>query len=928
MSITPNPEANYTPPLKGYSGQGSFRFWCQTVLPLVYDDSLSYYELLNKVVNYLNNAISDVANVEDNVQGLHDAYVRLQNYVNDYFSTLDVSNEIDVKLDEMASDGTLSALIYPLMPNIIGDWLSEHITPTTPALDNTFSVPNTAALSTAVGEKALLIRSSLTNDSDLNDITQIGCYFCNTGITPSNAPDTGRARLVCFGSTSGGAFGVVQIWFNTANNKTWVRSKTSDVVGWSEWNVVTTNSVLDQRLSSIEESALMIRQFLTNDSNLNDITQIGSYFCNTDVTPSNAPDSGRARLVCFGSTSGGAFGVVQIWFNTANNKTWVRSKTSDVVGWSEWIEIANADDFSNALIKRTNLNNESDLNDITQIGTYFSNVTVTPANTPDTGRGRLVCFGSNAGFGVVQMWFNTDTHKTWVRSRTNDTGSWSNWVELGNANKVNTYKLTLVPGRIVPSSGCWGRTVSDVLKSVSSLCRYRIKNSRVVSVKWTPKNKNPNDETEFCDISYIFGYDKNGDMLNYVMQNSNTGVDLDGTKTLTYEISDSCDSIAFCVYNNSEVDSLPNGEIEVSLDNYGTIVEIKNGKFVSLNSNTRWCRFAYYMGVDENNIPIVNTGMIMFPPNYRIDGKPSPVILSVHGSDSYMNINGTEIADYETYFNYLSDCGFVLIDCYGWTSKYNETGNGLYNPWVMPTTCKAYKALIDLCLNYFNLDQNNMFVMCKSLGGHICSWIGNKLNFRAVAMLAPAFLINLGYGNSKYRQIMIEDMKLVGIVNNELGWTTTEDCIEDFLSNYRNWSNDKREAFYLANESQLMGYNGEFVNTIGDTASGLLIGSARKQLSRTNLTRPAYPPTKIWVAMDDSAIAPAHCITLAQQIRNSGNYGCVRIMPDNTGGHHAVDTDPNALKITNVTTPLGITYAEVPTAYYELYEFFNEHMSV
>ena len=51
MSITPNDPANFTPTMQGYTGQGSFRFWCQTVLPLVYDDSLSYYELLNKVVN-------------------------------------------------------------------------------------------------------------------------------------------------------------------------------------------------------------------------------------------------------------------------------------------------------------------------------------------------------------------------------------------------------------------------------------------------------------------------------------------------------------------------------------------------------------------------------------------------------------------------------------------------------------------------------------------------------------------------------------------------------------------------------------------------------------------------------------------------------------------------------------------------------------
>lgn len=35
----------------------AFRFWCQKVLPLVYDESLSYYEILCKVVDYINGLI-------------------------------------------------------------------------------------------------------------------------------------------------------------------------------------------------------------------------------------------------------------------------------------------------------------------------------------------------------------------------------------------------------------------------------------------------------------------------------------------------------------------------------------------------------------------------------------------------------------------------------------------------------------------------------------------------------------------------------------------------------------------------------------------------------------------------------------------------------------------------------------------------------
>ena len=42
---------------------GQFRFWCQKVLPAVYDDSLSYYELLSKVIEKLNEVI-DLVNDE------------------------------------------------------------------------------------------------------------------------------------------------------------------------------------------------------------------------------------------------------------------------------------------------------------------------------------------------------------------------------------------------------------------------------------------------------------------------------------------------------------------------------------------------------------------------------------------------------------------------------------------------------------------------------------------------------------------------------------------------------------------------------------------------------------------------------------------------------------------------------------------------
>ena len=120
-------DANFTPSLSGYSGQGQFRFWCQKVLPLVYEDSLSYYELLNKVVSYLNNTITDVASVEGNVTALLTAYNELQGYVNSYFDSLDVQNEINNKLDDMSESGTMSELLAPIVANDIGGVVAGQI---------------------------------------------------------------------------------------------------------------------------------------------------------------------------------------------------------------------------------------------------------------------------------------------------------------------------------------------------------------------------------------------------------------------------------------------------------------------------------------------------------------------------------------------------------------------------------------------------------------------------------------------------------------------------------------------------------------------------------------------------------------------------------------------------------------------------------
>ena len=123
--------ANFTPDIGPYTTLKPFRFWCQKVMPLVYDDSLSYYELLGKVVDYLNKTMEDVDTQITDIQGLLSAYEALQGWVNAYYTSADFAAAIDDGLDRMAESGQLTALINaiitPQLPDIVDLLLPEAV---------------------------------------------------------------------------------------------------------------------------------------------------------------------------------------------------------------------------------------------------------------------------------------------------------------------------------------------------------------------------------------------------------------------------------------------------------------------------------------------------------------------------------------------------------------------------------------------------------------------------------------------------------------------------------------------------------------------------------------------------------------------------------------------------------------------------------
>lgn len=107
-----------------------FRLWCYNVLPLVYDDSLSYYEILCKMVDYINNLIETDKLQNDEINKLKQEIQEVQKWI-DNFDTSFAENVIAQYLATMIFV-TISDAGY-IIYNIPKNW--ECITFNTTGLD-------------------------------------------------------------------------------------------------------------------------------------------------------------------------------------------------------------------------------------------------------------------------------------------------------------------------------------------------------------------------------------------------------------------------------------------------------------------------------------------------------------------------------------------------------------------------------------------------------------------------------------------------------------------------------------------------------------------------------------------------------------------------------------------------------------------------
>lgn len=129
--------ANFDPILQKYDGIPYLRFWCQKVLPAVYDQSLSYYEVLCKLAAFLNKMLEELEKMQVNIDALHKAYKELQDWVNAEIARFEA--HIEQHFEELTQELWNKFEQYKNDTNTtLQQWFNEYATNTTNNLNKKF----------------------------------------------------------------------------------------------------------------------------------------------------------------------------------------------------------------------------------------------------------------------------------------------------------------------------------------------------------------------------------------------------------------------------------------------------------------------------------------------------------------------------------------------------------------------------------------------------------------------------------------------------------------------------------------------------------------------------------------------------------------------------------------------------------------------
>ena len=232
-------EANFFPDVPVYPEMGAFMPVYGKFDLTTYIQGASDYEIMAFLVGKYNACLEAYGNITKLSTDTITACKQLQDWINSWFTNLDVQEEINKKIDSMVADGSFGTLLHQTFDAQINQqttsavtaWLVANVTPTGSAVivDKSLSIDGAAADAKTVGTKGLLNRGEVIGNFSNN--TLAGYYgFTKESLAaiadkPSNLEHGGF--LAVYPDTA--ANQIMQYVYDTYGN-VWMRFGTNDFV--------------------------------------------------------------------------------------------------------------------------------------------------------------------------------------------------------------------------------------------------------------------------------------------------------------------------------------------------------------------------------------------------------------------------------------------------------------------------------------------------------------------------------------------------------------------------------------------------------------------------------------------------------------------------------------------------------------------------
>lgn len=430
-------------------GLRPFRFWCQQVLPLVYDDSLSYMELLSKVIYRLNELQKKTQegfdNLSDDIDSIREELQEIWNNIPTDIS--DMVNKLKEEIEKEIAliDGKVQDQFNELETQLNAK-IEEGIASNTEALDELRTELRQEIQESETAQNAKIetikqnletanreFQSSITNQINTLE-TYMNNYFNNLDL--SEELDNALDRMVADGSLGDivkpYVFAMLTPEFvdsedaMTDTSKVYILTTNNHIYQYRNGTWVDTGLTYGYAPNTMEGYGEDFTDASIKYPDLNSLVPNRIYYYNQNQSITHAPyENFKGRVIVFSSDVNSNFST-QFAIDSNTNTLYIRQKINGTFGeWTSFLSGNSEDSFVNYTPEGHNANV------FIKSGFYIlldAPYTGIPSGLPN-GNKLLLVFKNKNNLVYQILFMAAEQTATYIRFQ-GANGTWSNWFTL------------------------------------------------------------------------------------------------------------------------------------------------------------------------------------------------------------------------------------------------------------------------------------------------------------------------------------------------------------------------------------------------------------------------------------------------------------------------------------------------------------------